>query len=147
MLTAIGIAVGRMMNSNVECRRNVFYLFYKKTERSDSILRHSLFDILRFCGSFSNLVKFHAVSGVSNPLIEELPIAEFKYYSSLEIRSSDIQNFSIPEIRSNILNTLTSLTRRHLKPETLRFDAWYLGFSYCLKPSHPSVKVFALMLP
>jgi len=25
-------------------------LFYKKTERSDSTLRHSIFDILRFCG-------------------------------------------------------------------------------------------------
>ncbi|CAB1079488.1 hypothetical protein D1AOALGA4SA_7199 [Olavius algarvensis Delta 1 endosymbiont] len=30
---------------NVECRRNVFCLFYKKTERSDSTLRHSIFDI------------------------------------------------------------------------------------------------------
>ncbi|CAB1083320.1 hypothetical protein D1AOALGA4SA_10894 [Olavius algarvensis Delta 1 endosymbiont] len=35
---------------NVECRRNVFCLFYKKTERSDSTLRHSIFNILRFCG-------------------------------------------------------------------------------------------------
>jgi len=47
---------------NVECRMSkecilpvVSFLsnglFYKKTERSDSTLRHSIFDILRFCGS------------------------------------------------------------------------------------------------
>jgi hypothetical protein len=43
---------------NVECQSNVFCLFYKKmTERSESTLRHSLFDILRFCGSL--LTKFH----------------------------------------------------------------------------------------
>ncbi|CAB1072801.1 hypothetical protein D1AOALGA4SA_1648 [Olavius algarvensis Delta 1 endosymbiont] len=39
---------------NIECRRNVFCLFYKEmTERSDSILRHSTFDIRHsiFCGS------------------------------------------------------------------------------------------------
>jgi hypothetical protein len=49
---------------NFECRRNVFYLFYKKmTERSDSILRHSIFDILRFCGSLFNFVKFHTRFG------------------------------------------------------------------------------------
>ncbi|CAB1064939.1 hypothetical protein D1BOALGB6SA_9736 [Olavius sp. associated proteobacterium Delta 1] len=42
---------------NVEFRRNVFGLFHKKmTERSDSILRHSLFDILRICGSLLNVV-------------------------------------------------------------------------------------------
>jgi len=48
-------------------------LFYKKmTERSDSILRHSIFDILRFdttelvagCGSLFFFVKFHT-SGAS----------------------------------------------------------------------------------
>ena len=43
---------------NVECRSNVFCLFYiKKMERSESTLRHSLFDILRFCGSL--LMQFH----------------------------------------------------------------------------------------
>ena len=48
---------------NIECRRNVLCLFYKKLERSDSILRHSIFDILRFCGSLFNFVEFHT-SGV-----------------------------------------------------------------------------------
>ena len=41
---------------NVECRRNVSYLFIKKAERSGTILRHSIFDILRFA---FNLLKFH----------------------------------------------------------------------------------------
>jgi hypothetical protein len=38
---------------NIECRRKEFYRLQKiqKIERSDSILRNSLFDILRFCGS------------------------------------------------------------------------------------------------
>ena len=42
---------------NVECRSNVFCLFYKKlTERSDSTLRYSIFDIRYsiFCGSLFN---------------------------------------------------------------------------------------------
>ena len=33
--------------------------YLKKMERSDSILRNSLFDILRFCGSLFNFLKFH----------------------------------------------------------------------------------------
>ena len=46
--------------SNNECRRNAFYRFLKKTtERSGTTLRHSIFDILRFCGSLFNSVKFH----------------------------------------------------------------------------------------
>jgi hypothetical protein len=50
---------------NVECRRNVFCLFYKKmTERSETTLRHSIFDILRFAFNF---VKFHTRgSGLSH---------------------------------------------------------------------------------
>ena len=38
---------------NIECRRNVFCLFYKKTERSDSILRNSAVRYSIFCGSLS----------------------------------------------------------------------------------------------
>ena len=37
--------------SNHEYRRNVFYLFYKKIERSDSTLRHSAVRYSIFCGS------------------------------------------------------------------------------------------------
>jgi hypothetical protein len=33
--------------------------FIKKTEQSETTLRHSIFDILRFCGSLFNFVKFH----------------------------------------------------------------------------------------
>ena len=39
---------------NIECRRNVFYLFYKKMERSDSILPHSAFRLPHS----SNVVSF-----------------------------------------------------------------------------------------
>ncbi len=65
--------------SNVEvmysaCRellcRTVYFI--KMIERSDSTLRHSTFDILRFCGSLFKFVKFHTrfrcqVSKVLNP--------------------------------------------------------------------------------
>ncbi len=34
-------------------------VYFIKTKRSDSTLRHSIFDILRFCGSLFNFVKFH----------------------------------------------------------------------------------------
>ena len=39
--------------SNIERRINEFCPFFlkKKTERSETTLRHSIFDILRFCGS------------------------------------------------------------------------------------------------
>ena len=33
--------------------------FIKKTEQSETTLRHSIFDILRFCGSLFSFVKFH----------------------------------------------------------------------------------------
>jgi hypothetical protein len=39
---------------NVECRRNVFYLFYKKIERSETILRNSAVRYSLFCGSLLN---------------------------------------------------------------------------------------------
>ncbi|CAB1079838.1 hypothetical protein D1AOALGA4SA_7540 [Olavius algarvensis Delta 1 endosymbiont] len=42
---------------NVEGRRNVFCLFYKKTERSDSIIRHYLLVISPF-------LKFHTSGGL-----------------------------------------------------------------------------------
>jgi len=40
---------------NIECRRNVFYLFYKKIERSETILRHSAVRYSIFCGSLFSL--------------------------------------------------------------------------------------------
>jgi hypothetical protein len=43
--------------SNVEVMYSVYFI--KMIERSDSTLRHSIFDILRFCGSLFNFVKFH----------------------------------------------------------------------------------------
>ena len=36
---------------NIECRRNVFYPFYKKIERSETTLRHSAVRYSIFCGS------------------------------------------------------------------------------------------------
>jgi hypothetical protein len=39
---------------NIECRRNVFYLFNKKMERSDSTLRNSAVRYSIFCGSLFN---------------------------------------------------------------------------------------------
>jgi len=44
---------------NIECRRKVFYLFYKKTERSDSTLQNSAVRYSIFCGS---LLYFRVVS-------------------------------------------------------------------------------------
>ena len=45
---------------NVECRRNVFCLFYKRS--SEAIpsfdIRYSIFDILRFCGSLLTWCSF-----------------------------------------------------------------------------------------
>jgi hypothetical protein len=56
--------------SNVEVMYSVYFI--KMIERSDSTLRHSIFDILRFCGSLFKFVKFHTrfrcqVSKVLNP--------------------------------------------------------------------------------
>ena len=36
---------------NIECRRNVFYQFYKKIERSETTLRNSAVRYSIFCGS------------------------------------------------------------------------------------------------
>jgi hypothetical protein len=45
--------------SNVECQRNVFYLLnINKPERSDSTLRHSLFDIRYSAVGFSMVLRF-----------------------------------------------------------------------------------------
>jgi hypothetical protein len=41
--------------SNVEGMYTIYFI-KKMTERSDSILRHSTFDILRFCGSLFKFV-------------------------------------------------------------------------------------------
>ena len=38
---------------NIECRRNVFCLFYKKIERSETTLRHYAVPYSIFCGSLS----------------------------------------------------------------------------------------------
>ncbi|CAB1076323.1 hypothetical protein D1AOALGA4SA_4120 [Olavius algarvensis Delta 1 endosymbiont] len=58
---------------NVECRRNVFCLFYKKTtERSETTLRHSAVRYSIFCGSLFKSLKFHTrcrVSGVEIQLL------------------------------------------------------------------------------
>jgi hypothetical protein len=37
----------------------MYSVYLKKTEQSETILRNSLFDILRFCGSLFNVPKFH----------------------------------------------------------------------------------------
>ena len=36
-----------------------YHFIFKKIERSDSTLRHSIFDILRFCGSLFDFAKSH----------------------------------------------------------------------------------------
>jgi hypothetical protein len=43
--------------SNFEGMYSVYFI--KKTEQSETTLRHSIFDILRFCGSLFKFVKFH----------------------------------------------------------------------------------------
>ena len=43
--------------SNVEGMYPIYSI--KMTERSETILRHSTFEILRFCGSLFNFEKFH----------------------------------------------------------------------------------------
>jgi hypothetical protein len=47
--------------SNVEGRYSVYFI--RKTEQSETILRHSIFDILRFCGLLFNFLSF--IRGVS----------------------------------------------------------------------------------
>jgi hypothetical protein len=41
---------------NVE---GMYSAYLKKTEQNETILRNSLFDILRFCGSLFNIAKYH----------------------------------------------------------------------------------------
>ena len=43
--------------SNIQ-HRIMYSAYLKKTERSDSTLRHSIFDILRFCGSLLTVVSY-----------------------------------------------------------------------------------------
>ncbi len=50
---------------NVEVMYSVYFI-KKMTERSETTLRHSIFDILRFCGSLFNFVKIHT-SGTQQP--------------------------------------------------------------------------------
>jgi hypothetical protein len=45
--------------SNNECRRNVFYLSYKKIERSETILRKSAVRYSKFCGLLFGLAESH----------------------------------------------------------------------------------------
>jgi hypothetical protein len=45
--------LSRLMMNQGKTNCNTYTL--KKSERSDSTLRHSIFDILRFCGSLLNL--------------------------------------------------------------------------------------------
>jgi len=45
--------LSRLMMNKDETYCNTYTL--KKSERSDSALRHSIFDILRFCGSLLNI--------------------------------------------------------------------------------------------
>jgi hypothetical protein len=53
--------------TNIECRRNVFYLFYKKMERSDSTLRNSAVRYSIFCGSlFTHYVANLMILATSN---------------------------------------------------------------------------------
>jgi hypothetical protein len=61
--------------SNVEVMYSIYFI--KMTERSDSILRHSIFDILRFCGSLFKFVSYK-VSGVTTaPGLKTMPQSEF----------------------------------------------------------------------
>jgi hypothetical protein len=45
--------LSRLMMNQDETNCNTYTL--KKSERSDSALRHSIFEILRFCGSLLNI--------------------------------------------------------------------------------------------
>ena len=51
--------------SNVEVMYSVYFI--KKTEQSESTLRYSTFDILRFCGSLF----------IPDPAIEAIIVVEF----------------------------------------------------------------------
>jgi len=44
-----------------------YHFIFKKVERSDSTLRHSIFDILRFCGSLF-IKTFEHISPISDRL-------------------------------------------------------------------------------
>jgi len=55
------ISNGECRMANVEWRmsKECILSIYKKVERSETILRNSLSDILRFCGSLFNIAKSH----------------------------------------------------------------------------------------
>jgi hypothetical protein len=48
------LSKGKYRIMNIECRRNVFYLFYGKIERSETILRYSAVRYSIFYGSLLN---------------------------------------------------------------------------------------------
>ena len=82
----------------------MYCVYFKKLERSDSILRHSKFDILRFCGSPFNFVKFH---------------------TRFHVRKEGLKVQGSP-LRVDVIKGLTVENFQPLSPEPMVPDTWNL---------------------
>ena len=111
---------------NVQHRIMYSVYFIKKTERSDSTLRHSTFDILRFCGSlFSGSAVFR-----SRLQRDSLVLKSIKR-SVINIRCSML------DVRCSTFNLFTVSDRRSfIRPHALCPCALPHAHALCALPSH-----------
>jgi hypothetical protein len=86
--------------SNVEGMYSVY--FKKKSEQSDSILRHSIFDILRFCGSlFPGSTVLRSRLQRDSLVLKSIQRSVINIRCSmLDVRCSTFNHFTVPGRRS-----------------------------------------------
>ena len=114
-------------------------LFYKKkTERSETTLRHSIFDILRFCGSL--LMKFHTRGSGVQGLNSEPQNRRITNRSLRRAQSCRISKGGIPTLYLfyKIDRSTQKLTTGRIHSFDIRhslFDIRFFKVSFSIRPA------------
>jgi hypothetical protein len=107
---------------NVQHRIMYSVYIIKKTERSDSTLRHSTFDILRFCGSlFSGSAVFRSRLKCNSLVLKSIKRSVINIRRSmLDVRCSTFN--LIPETFSSLNHTRAKLRYHSYSPSPFSQD-------------------------